>query len=156
LGRFEEAAWDFDSAIRLDPDAPYARGSGLFCKLRCCDWGSLQPERAAISEALASGRRVIQPGELIPVTASGLDQLRCARIWAEHDVPRPADPLWQHAPYAHDRIRVAYVSADFRAHAILQLLTGVFEEHDKKRFQLVAVSLGSNDGSTLRKRAEAA
>jgi len=156
LGRFEEAAWDFDSAIRLDPDAPYARGSGLFCKLRCCDWGSLQPERAAISEALASGRRVIQPGELIPVTASGLDQLRCARIWAEHEVPRPADPLWQHAPYAHDRNRVAYVSADFRAHAILQLLTGVFEEHDKKRFQLVAVSLGSNDGSTLRKRAEAA
>jgi predicted O-linked N-acetylglucosamine transferase (SPINDLY family) len=115
----------------------------------------LPQERQAISRDLAAGLRVIQPGELIAVSASEADQLRCARLWVAHEVRASAGPLCTTERYAHDRIRLAYVSADFRAHAMLQLMTGVFEQHDRTRFETIAVSLGSDDGSTSRKRAKA-
>jgi protein O-GlcNAc transferase len=65
-------------------------------------------------------------------------------------------PIWRGEIYAHDRIRVAYLSADFREHATAHLTTGLFEEHDKSRFEITAVSLGQNDYSPMRQRLEAA
>ena len=156
LGRFADAARDFDTALRLDPDIPYARGSSLFCKLRCCDWESLDRERQLVLEELDQDRRVIQPGEFVAVSGSPEHQLKCARVWVSREVRIPSTPLWQHRPYRHDRIRVAYISADFRSHAILQLMAGVFEEHDRACFEITAVSLGADDQSQLRKRAVAA
>ena len=40
----------------------------------------------------------------------------------------------------HDRIRLAYLSADFGAHAVSTLLAGVFEQHDRKKFETTAIS----------------
>ena len=42
--------------------------------------------------------------------------------------------------YRHDRIRVAYLSADFRGHPVSHLLAGVLECHDKSRFEITAMS----------------
>jgi predicted O-linked N-acetylglucosamine transferase (SPINDLY family) len=39
------------------------------------------------------------------------------------------------------RLRIAYVSSDFREHAIAHLLVGVLEQHDRDRFDVHAVSL---------------
>ena len=40
-----------------------------------------------------------------------------------------------------DRIRIAYLSADFHSHATAYLMAGVFEQHDRGRFEIYAVSL---------------
>ena len=43
---------------------------------------------------------------------------------------------------AHDpRIRVAYISPDFREHAVAFLTAGVFEHHDRNRFEIIAIAL---------------
>ena len=57
--------------------------------------------------------------------------------------------------YTHDRIRVAYVSADFREHPVSHLMAGVFECHDKSRFDVTAISLGPDDNSEMRQRLKA-
>ena len=44
--------------------------------------------------------------------------------------PAAPDPLWQGRRYAHERIRLAYVSANFNDHAVARLMAGVFEHHD--------------------------
>ena len=58
----------------------------------------------------------------------------------------------QHHRYNHDRIRIAYLSADFRDHPVSQALVGVFEHHDRKRFETIAVSFGPEDQSEMRER----
>jgi predicted O-linked N-acetylglucosamine transferase (SPINDLY family) len=47
---------------------------------------------------------------------------------------------------------VAYVSADFHAHATAVLMAGVFEHHDRAKFEPFAISFGRDDGSPLRGR----
>jgi predicted O-linked N-acetylglucosamine transferase (SPINDLY family) len=70
----------------------------------------------------------------------------------------PASPqkLWRGERYAHDRIRLAYLSTDLRAHAVGFLIVGAFEHHDKSRFETTGISLGADDKSETRARIEAA
>src|SRR5207245_2246483 len=83
------------------------------------------------------------------------ENLLAAKIWAR-GIARPARPLWNGEAYHHERIRVAYLSAEFRDHATAILIAGVFEHHDRTRFEVTGVSLGRKSASTLRQRIEAA
>jgi predicted O-linked N-acetylglucosamine transferase (SPINDLY family) len=54
------------------------------------------------------------------------------------------------------KIRVAYVSADFCDHPVSHLLVGVLEKHDRERFEIIGVSLRAGDGSVLEQRVRGA
>ena len=51
---------------------------------------------------------------------------------------------------------MAYLSADFYAHATAFLMAGVFEHHDRARFETDAVSFSPDDASQMRARLERA
>jgi predicted O-linked N-acetylglucosamine transferase (SPINDLY family) len=56
----------------------------------------------------------------------------------------------------NQKIRVAYLSSDFRRHAVAYLAAELFERHDRSRFEVIGVSFGADDGSDLRSRLVAA
>jgi len=58
--------------------------------------------------------------------------------------------------YAHDRLRIAYLSPDFREHAVAYLMTGVLEHHDKRQFEITALSLRARDTGPYGRRIAAA
>jgi protein O-GlcNAc transferase len=152
LKRYEEAIADCESVLVLNPDQEYVRGYLLFYKLSSCDWHALEADREAIAAGLQAGKRVIQPFVNLIVAQSPAEQLQCARIWTADKYSSSTAPLWRGERYGHDRIRVAYLSADFRWHAIAALMAGVFEHHDRSRFEISAISFGPDDGSELRGR----
>jgi predicted O-linked N-acetylglucosamine transferase (SPINDLY family) len=51
-----------------------------------------------------------------------------------------------------DKIKVAYLSADFRRHPVGHGIVGVLEQHDRTRFEVHGVSHGADDGSEIRAR----
>jgi predicted O-linked N-acetylglucosamine transferase (SPINDLY family) len=55
-----------------------------------------------------------------------------------------------------DRIRLAYVSGDYRRHPVAYLIAELFERHDRTRFEVVGLSYGLDDGSQERARLVAA
>src|SRR5205823_3367651 len=61
-------------------------------------------------------------------------------------------PLWREERYDHDKIRLAYLSADFHEHVTPTLLVEMFERHDRDRFEVTAVSFGPDDNSRMRAR----
>jgi protein O-GlcNAc transferase len=54
--------------------------------------------------------------------------------------------------HEHERIRLAYVSGDFREHAVSYLMVGVLEQHDRSRFEVIGVSLRAEDSSPMAAR----
>jgi predicted O-linked N-acetylglucosamine transferase (SPINDLY family) len=54
-------------------------------------------------------------------------------------------------PHA-SKLRIGYLSADFRAHAVASLSVELFEKHDRERFEVFGYSLGPNDASPMRRR----
>ena len=126
-----------------------------FADCSACDWRRLTQDRADIAAGLIAGKSVIQPLVNARLSNSPADQLQCARIFARR-WPASPNPLWRGEPYHHDKIRVAYISADFRDHATSWLAAGLFEHHDKSRFETLAVSLFADDGSEMRARTRSA
>ena len=57
-------------------------------------------------------------------------QLSCAGIYARDSHPLAAQPIWRGEIYQHDRIRVAYLSADFRVRAVSSSVAEIWERHD--------------------------
>jgi protein O-GlcNAc transferase len=152
LKRYDEAAASYERALALAPDLPYVEGFLAQSRLRCCDWSRIDEDRGRVSAGLAAGRPVIDPFGNLIVSASPGDQLRCARAAIAESTPADAPRLWNGERYAHDRIRVAYLSADFRPHPVAFLIAGVFEHHDKSRFETVGISFGPPSDSDIRKR----
>jgi predicted O-linked N-acetylglucosamine transferase (SPINDLY family) len=50
-----------------------------------------------------------------------------------------------------ERLRIAYLSRDFREHAVGHVLRTVFAHHDRSRFEVHAYSFGIDDGSVYRR-----
>jgi predicted O-linked N-acetylglucosamine transferase (SPINDLY family) len=60
--------------------------------------------------------------------------------------------LWNGRRYNHERLRIAYLSADFHEHATSYLMAGLFEHHDRSSFETIGVSFGPPDASAMRTR----
>src|SRR5205823_13328363 len=95
------------------------------------------------------------PLEIAAICPSAKEQGMAARIVAADRHPAAANSLWRGEIYEHRRIRLAYLSADFRDHAVANIVAGVFEHHDKERFETIAFSFRASDKSPMRRRIEA-
>src|SRR4029077_7015975 len=92
----------------------------------------------------------------LAISDSPAEQLQCARILARESHPASPAPLWRGERYRHEKIRLAYLSGDFFAHAIPFLIAGVFEHHDRQRFEIFGISYAPNDNGEMRARLEKA
>jgi protein O-GlcNAc transferase len=154
LYQYDQAFLGYHKALTLDPDLNYAEGFRLAMKLHLCDWTELETEAAQLLARVREGKAASVPFALLPLPSTAADQLQCAQSYVKNF---PAHrPIWVGERYSHDRIRVAYLSADFRNHATAQLTVGLFEHHDKSRFEVTGISIGTTDGSPVRRRLESA
>ena len=152
--RYNDAFAAYDRALELEPDLEYVRGARLFAKLLVCDWTDLQAETAQLLSMVRERVPAITPFSLLAIGSSAEDQLQCAGGPDKDHATFP--PLWCGEVYAHDRIRVAYLSADFREHPVAYLIAGLSERHDRSRFEITALSLGPDQTSPMRDRIEGA
>jgi len=146
------AAEYFAKALAINPYYDYAQGLRAYALLHCCDWTNYEAYRDSIREGISQGRRVCNPLAFMALSDEPPEQLLCAQIFAQHRFPEDPTPVWQGKIYRHRKIRVGYVSPDFREHPVGHALCGVLEKHDRTNMELFGISLGIDDNSSLRKR----
>ena len=151
LKRYEEAAAAFERLLALDPDYPYARGMMIQAKQNCCDWRNHDADLAALTRALRAGKRAAT-SFLLAVSNSAADLQLCARTIVKDKFPAAAEPMWRGERHRHERIKIAYLSGDLHLHPVAVLSAGLFEHHDRTRFETIALSHGPDDGSAMRVR----
>jgi protein O-GlcNAc transferase len=152
LQRYEEAVASYEKALALKSD-PFAETALFIAKLYISDWTNFESECANLISSVRTGNVIINPLSVLGISSpSAGDQLQCAKWWTELKHPPSDKPVWRGEKYTHDRIRIAYMSADFREHAVSSLVAGLFECHDKSQFQLTGISIGPDDNSEMRQR----
>ena len=156
LGNHTLANADFARACGIESGLAYAEGARLGGKLDVCDWDGLEADSERVLAAVRQRSPALDPFQMLALSDSPADQRACAEVWMERREPVARAPLWRGEIYSHDRIRVAYVSADFREHATGYLLAGLFEHHDRSRFEVTGISFGPSANSPMRERIAAA
>jgi predicted O-linked N-acetylglucosamine transferase (SPINDLY family) len=154
LQQYDRAFAAYDNAVKLKADLDYSAGLRLYAKLQLCDWADLETETAQFLAKMRAGEELGDPFSLLAMPSSPGDQLQCA---TRRSKSRPTfPPLWRGEAYSHDRIRVAYLSSEFREHAVGYLAVGLFEHHDKSRFEVTAISFERGQDSEFCRRIRAA
>lgn len=145
---------DLERLVKLKPDYPYALGDLLHLKMHAGDWRELERMRASLDEGVRAGRRVVEPYVYQGLSSSPADLLASARIYAGDKYPPLGSPHRRRR--REGKIRLGYLCGEFRAQATMYLAAGLFEQHDRSRFEVIAFDNSREDGSAMRKRVSAA
>ncbi len=152
LKQSEQAVTMFERLVKIDPDYDCALGRLFHERMRICDWSDFQTLSEQIIMGIRTARQVCTPLAFMSISDMACDHFLVANQFFRSHCPRNDKAYWQGERYCHDRIRLAYVSPDFREHPVGHLMAGVFEQHDKSRFETIAISFGIDDQSKLRTR----
>jgi len=156
MRRMREALAGFQAFARLRPGDPQAVGGIAAAAGAICDWDSFAAIETQLDACIRQGSRCLPVNDLLGMRDDPVLLLKAAQNAFAELVAVPPPPLWQGTPYRHERIRLTYVSTDFRQHALALLLTGLIERHDRARFEVTAIAMGPDDGSAVRARLAAA
>jgi predicted O-linked N-acetylglucosamine transferase (SPINDLY family) len=157
LKQIDQGTLDVEKGLALDPNHPYGRGEVLHMRMYTADWHDYAARKAELEHLVREGRRAVQPFIFEAITETPADAQACSRIWAADKYPqlpsRPHDPA---SRKGEKKIRIGYVSGELRQQATAILMAGLYEHHDRERFEIIAVDTGANDQSPMRERLEKA
>src|SRR5262249_33067765 len=152
LKRFEEAVASFQRMRERDPRHPRALSEQVNCHLLTWDWRRVGALGGELERSIVEGHALASPFILLGLPFGNATLAQATARFAQSEI-RKREPLprVRRAPDP-GRIRLAYLSGDFRDHATAHLAAGLFEHHDRARFEAIGISFGGDDGSAMRAR----
>ena len=149
-GELDRAMRAYEDVVQIDPADGAALSQLLFLRQRIGDWHDLPDLRRRFRDGVASQMTLLSPFVLLSQPSTRAEQRRCAEAWSAQLAPaRPAEATMV---LNAGRLRIGYLSSDFRTHATAFLAAGLFEHHDRDRFEIVGYSTGADDRSPMRER----
>lgn len=150
LRRFKEASENFKISFSLNPGLEFVYGKYINSKLMNCDWSSFKEDIDNLLKYSLS-HQSITPFDALSI----LDDPQFHRKISEnyinlkfknHIIPKVKknDP--------HEKIKIAYYSADFKEHPVSYLTSEIFELHDRDKFEIFGFSLSKVKNSQIRDR----
>ncbi len=156
LGRPDEALASYEQALKLKPRYDYLYGRRVYAKMILCDWAERDALVSKLFDGIRRNEKLIPCFPILALTDSLDLQRKAAEIWARDKHPAshalPAIPVRAR----REKLRIGYYSGDFHNHAVAYLSAELFELHDRKQFELVALSLGPERNDEMRRRLSAA
>lgn len=161
-GDYDQASAVLSRAVAVAPRDLNALTLLALARQHLCAWEGQDALHAEIAARIAHGPDedcLANPFALLSLAVPPASQRRVAERWAR--LWLPTAPLAPRRPASgpsppRRKLRVGYLSSDFREHAIAYLLTEVWERHDRTRIESTAYSIGAREESPLRKRIERA
>ncbi len=158
IGQYQAAIDILEQSLaRFAQHPPMLLGELMMNQRHLCDWRHWSERLSVLSGQVKMNQEaVISPFSAL--TIPGLtpdDLLKVARqqaasygIWMDRASELRPAPLKS----PDSRLRIGYLSADFQEHATAYLTAGLFERHDRERFEIFAYSSDPDDGGPMRQR----
>lgn len=151
IGDDAGAAEAFENARRIDPRHAEVLGELLHRFYHLCRWEKIDEITAQLTNVLETTKQSASPF-LVILHAPPSVHLENAKRYSAKHYPGPAYDAKRKLPSTDGKLRIGYLSADFHQHATAFLISELFEQHDRKKFEIVAYSSGTSDESEARKR----
>jgi protein O-GlcNAc transferase len=151
LNRHEEALAAYDTAILIRSDHPDCLG-WIDSAAGICDWRRTADLEGNLAAKIRDGWDV-SPFTVLGHCDDPALLLRCAQNSVARQASAPPSwPRFDPGQRGGGKIRIAYLSADFRAHVMGYQIAELIERHDRDRFEVLGVSFAVDDGSAIRAR----
>lgn len=149
LKNYAQAEEALEQSLLVQPQQPGVIQHWVHIRQKSCKW-PVYKTLPGIS--LAEMRRYTSPLAMLALTEDPAEQLATSQSFVARTYTQRQERLCPQAPYKHSRIRVGYVSGDFREHAVGFLLPSLLDGHDLTKYELYAYDDSREDRSELRSR----
>jgi len=150
---YNEAVAAHEKVLALDPNNAESLGWLTHLLHYTCKWDQSVSLRQRFEAALRAGASI---DPFIVAVHAPDELLENTRRWAKSQYPRavPYDASRSLPADARKdgKLRIGYLSSDLHRHATTSLISELFEQHDRSRFEIYAYSHGVNDGGGERQR----
>jgi len=152
LKKFEDAVNSYDSAANLQPSFKYLLGMRHHTKMHLSNWSDFESSSEEIIKKNIEKNPYCPAFVSLSLTTSLAIQNQVTKLWIKDK--HPADESLGAIPKSsrHGKIRIGYYSADFRNHPVSILSAGLFEHHDKSKFELIGFSFGPDVKDEMQQR----
>ncbi|MDG4550141.1 MAG: tetratricopeptide repeat protein [Candidatus Contendobacter sp.] len=152
LNQLDAALESYDKALQLKPDYGLLHGLRLYIRLQICDWNGMEFEYIELENKILRGENATSPFPLLGIKDSLALQKKSTELFIQHNYPvnHTLGLISKHPP--KEKIRIGYFSADFGEHPVSYLTAGLYEMHDRARFEITAFSFGYHADGETRKR----
>jgi len=151
-----EAIDAFERLLTINPTYSFGYGLLTYERMHICNWAGLENDVKRITDGIQLGEKTCKTLGYMALSDVAADHFKCAEIFAKAQFTKKFTPLWQGERYTHKRLKIAYVSPDLREHPVGHLMAGVIENHDRSRYEVICISIGADDNSSIRARLVAA
>lgn len=153
LKNFSEAYSFYSKAYDLNPKIDFLIDSLVHCKMQICHWDDLNIFIMKIREKIES-TNLVSPFS-IQSLIDDPDILKKAAI-NYTNIKFPPNTIIPNLKknLSGEKIKVAYISADFYSHAMMFVLLDIFEHHNRDNFEIYAFSIGPKKQDKIRRKLE--
>jgi protein O-GlcNAc transferase len=148
----KEAISAYLQCAAISPGLNGCLGRALHQKMIIADWSNINEINAEIVKRIKLGENVVDPFGYMGFSDSESDLQKVAAIDLKEKTPLISAPALSKKYSRKKKIKIAYVSGEFREHANGSLMTGLIECHDKNKFEVIGLDNGNSDDSLLRSR----
>src|SRR5450830_1273391 len=162
LGQLDLAIASYTKALSINPALYHAKVHLVHQKQHICDWQGLDEDIKQIRDWVNTEPTAqISPFAFLAMPGTTPEEQKlCAELWVANrfsPMLKLKDSLgFKHTHMGHthsgSKLRIGYLSADFRMHPLASLISEMIELHDKQRIESFAYSYGVNDNSAERQR----
>lgn len=147
--QYAEAEAMLARALKLDPDQPKALHHWIHLRQKQCAWPVYRALPAVTVDTMLRSTSALA---MLSATNSPELQLMTASSFVHGKVTKDLTRLAPLHGYAHERLRVAYLSSNFGMHAVSILTAELYELHDRDRFEVYGFCWSPEDRTPLRHR----
>ena len=124
-----------EKLVSVCPTYPAAKGILLHQKMLCCDWSGYDRLVEEIQADVSLGHPAAEPFGVQAWSDSESFIQSAVTLYTQHYYPRIKRDCEQKIARSN-KIRIGYVCGEYREHATMILMEGVFKSHNKEKFEL--------------------
>ena len=148
--KFDEAEKILTRSLLIDPNQPDVVQHWVHLRQKMCKWPATLPLTGLPPEKIKLGMGTMAA---IAEYDDPKLQLEAALNYVTRKVVTGRKHLAPKGGYQnHGKIRVGYMSSDFRMHAVTILAAEIFEHHNKEKFEIYGFCFSQDDGSDVRRQ----
>ena len=152
LERWDEALSSYAMVFNLNPNHPHIKGDIIYAMISVNKWDSYHALLASINKDIFENKLSASPFGYQGVCNDPMLLYLAAKIFSNHKYP----PLKNHSNIntrvINKKIKIAYLCGEFRQQATSILMINLWENHDKNKFEIIALDNGWDDKSKIRER----
>jgi protein O-GlcNAc transferase len=152
IGNFAGAFESYEKTLVLRTPLATVLDRLAMCLARLCDWSRTAEIAFQLDLHVHDGKSAVAPFTLLHYDSTPGQQLACARQYVRDRVPAVSAPFIVAPARSRDKLRVAYLSANFNRRATASLAAGLFERHDRSKFEIIGISFGADENAAARTR----